>query len=99
MHATTRLLGGWRATFHTSVASEFCDEACDCHMPLFFISQSLHFIFEGDLKKFTQCLPVKVKFFETSLEEDSLVYNHLRKSVVINDIELQQLMKLNVLTS
>ena len=30
-----RLLGGWRATFDTSIASEFCAEVCD--MPLFFI--------------------------------------------------------------
>ena len=41
MHATTRLLGGWHATFHTSIASEFHDEACDCCTPLFFICRSL----------------------------------------------------------
>ena len=41
MHATTRLLGEWRATFHTSIASEFRDEACDCRTPLFFICGSL----------------------------------------------------------
>ena len=41
MHATTRLLPGWHMTFHTSIASEFCDEACNCRMPLFFICWSL----------------------------------------------------------
>ena len=36
MHTTTRLLGGCRATFHTSIASEFCgDEECDCCTLLF----------------------------------------------------------------
>ena len=40
-HATTRLLGGWRATFHTSIASEYRDEACDWRTPLFFLCQSL----------------------------------------------------------
>ena len=41
-HATTRLLGGWRATFHTSIASEIRDEACDCRTPLFFLCRSLN---------------------------------------------------------
>ena len=41
MSVTTCLLGGWGATFHMSVASEFCYQACDCHTPLFFICQSL----------------------------------------------------------
>ena len=41
MHATTHLLGGWHATFHTSIACEFSDKECDCHTPLFFICQSL----------------------------------------------------------
>ena len=30
MHAIPRLLRGWRVTFHTSLASEFGDKACDC---------------------------------------------------------------------
>ena len=34
MHATTHLLGGQHATFHMSIASEFCDEGCDGHTPL-----------------------------------------------------------------
>ena len=38
MHATTRLLVGWCATFHMSIASEF---SCHNHMPLFFICWSL----------------------------------------------------------
>ena len=31
----------WCATFPTSIASEFSDEAWDCHTPMFFIWQSL----------------------------------------------------------
>ena len=32
MYTTTCLLGGWCATFHTSIASEFCDEVCDLYI-------------------------------------------------------------------
>ena len=32
MYTTTYLLGGWCATFHTSIASEFCDEVCDLYI-------------------------------------------------------------------
>ena len=31
MYTTTRLLRGWCTTFHTSIASKFCDEACNLY--------------------------------------------------------------------
>ena len=37
----TRLLGGWHATFHTSITPEFHDEASNCRTSLFFICRSL----------------------------------------------------------
>ena len=36
-----RLLSMWRATFLTSIASEFRGEVCNCRTPLFFIYRSL----------------------------------------------------------
>ena len=41
-HTTTCLFGGWHATFHTSIVSEFRDEACNCHTPLFSLCRSLY---------------------------------------------------------
>ena len=37
-----RLIGGWPATFHTSIASKIREKVCDCRRPLFFICRSLH---------------------------------------------------------
>ena len=34
INATACQLGGWHATFHMSIASEFWAEACDCRMLL-----------------------------------------------------------------
>ena len=45
-HTTSRLLGGLHATFHTSIASEFCGEACDCRTPLFFVFPQSSFLIQ-----------------------------------------------------
>ena len=88
-HATTRLLGGWRATFHTSIASEIRDEACDCRTPLFFLCRSLNQSFISQIESylflqisFSQYLGLKIVMFERTLLLNQFPYSMSIKSLM-----------------
>ena len=75
MHATTRLFGGWRAIFRTSVVSEFREKACGCHTPFFFICRSLNLanVIQSPSQNPSQnqeFLPISGSFTQ-SIQEDS----------------------------